>query len=155
MKSKMITLCAATMLTSVEAIAETTPEDVIDTLFEGMLAGDGSVIRALVMPGARLDRLQEDGSIRGGNFESWISWVDTQNNGDANEQIFGVQTMSRTDELATVWAPFTLVYKGDLVGCGVNQFTLAKSVDGWRVVYGIDKHEPKGTDCNAFRAGFE
>ncbi|WP_262693423.1 nuclear transport factor 2 family protein [Kordiimonas aquimaris] len=154
MKIKLVTLCAAAALSGA-AIAETTPEDVVNTLFDGMRAGDGSVIRALVVPDARLDRLNGDGSIRGGNFERWISWVDTQNDGDANEQIFGVQTMSRTDELATVWAPFTLVYKGEMVGCGVNQFTLAKSSDGWRVVYGIDKHEPKGTDCNAFRAGFE
>lgn len=135
--------------------ANDTPEDVINTLFHGMRAGDGSMIKALVMPDARLDRLQEDGSIRSGNFDSWINWVDTQNEGDADEQIFGVRTMSQTEELATVWAPFTLNYKGKLVSCGVNQFTLAKSSDGWRVVYGIDKHEPKGTDCAAFRAGFE
>lgn len=154
MKTKTITLCVAAALSG-GALADATPEDTINTLFDGMRAGDGSVIRALVMPDARLDRLEGDGTIRSGTFDRWINWVDTQNDGDADEQIFGVQTMSRTDELATVWAPFSLRYKGELVGCGVNQFTLAKSAEGWRVLYGIDKHEPKGTDCNAFRAGFD
>lgn len=132
--------------------AEETAEDVIVQLFDAMRAGDGDTIRAMVVADARLDRLQPDGTLRQGTFERWINWVGQQAEGDADEQIFSVETLSRTDELATVWAPFTIRYKGDLVGCGVNQFTLGKTADGWRILYGIDK--PAQEDCATFRENF-
>lgn len=155
MIKKLVSAAILLGTSSAASSATATPEDVVNILFDGMRAGNGDTIRALVMPDARLDRIEADGTIRSGTFERWISWVDTQNDGDADEQIFGVQTLSRSDEMATVWAPFSLIYKGELVSCGVNQFTLAKSGEGWRVVYGMDKHEPKGTDCKAFEDSFK
>lgn len=125
----------------------------MDQLFDAMRAGDGDALRALVVVDARLDRLQPDGSLRQGSFERWISWVDQQEEGDADEQIFSVQTLSKSAELATVWAPFTIMYKGELVGCGVNQFTLGKTGDGWRVLYGIDM--PSEADCTTFPDQFK
>lgn len=134
---------------SAGASAASTPEGVVDELFDAMRAGDGAALRALVVADARLDRLQPDGSLRQGTFERWISWVDQQSEGDADEQTFGVQTLSKSAELATVWAPFTIRYKGELVGCGVNQFTLGKTGEGWRVLYGIDM--PSTDDCTTYR----
>lgn len=133
--------------------AETTPEDVVVKLFDAMRAGDGDALRQLVVADARLDRLRPDGTLQQGPFERWISWVDTQEEGDADEQIFGVETLSRSPELATVWAPFTIRYKGDLVGCGVNQFTLGKTAEGWRVLYGIDM--PSQADCTTYPDQFK
>lgn len=134
------------------AAAEETAEDVVVQLFDAMRAGDGDTIRAMVVADARLDRLQPDGTLRQGTFDRWINWVGQQAEGDADEQIFSVETLSRTDELATVWAPFTIRYKGEMVGCGVNQFTLGKTADGWRILYGIDK--PAQEDCATFRENF-
>ena len=139
--------------TSVLADEPVSPEAAVTRLFEGMLAGNGAIISSLVAPGARLDRLQPDGSLKHGEFTSWIAWVDQQQPGDADEQIFAVKTLQRSAELATVWAPFQLHYKGEFVGCGVNQFTLARSKDGWRIVYAIDM--PYKGDCAAFRASLE
>jgi len=141
----------ATMLTLVlpSTAAADTPADVVNKLFAGMLAGDGAAISALVEADARLDRLRPDGSLHHGTFTDWINWVDQQEPGAANEQIFAVKTLSSSPALATVWAPFILHYKGELVGCGVNQFTLAKSNAGWRIMYGIDM--PHKGDCTKFR----
>jgi len=141
------------LVASMGAQAASTPEGVVDELFDAMRAGNGDALRVLVVADARLDRLQPDGSLRQGTFERWINWVDEQNKGDADEQIFGVQTLSKSAELATVWAPFTITYKGELVGCGVNQFTLGKTVDGWRVLYGIDM--PSEQDCAAYPDQFK
>lgn len=148
-------LCAAGVIGAFTSpvIAGSTAEDTVVELFDAMRAGDGNALRAIVLPEARLDRLQPDGSLRQGSFESWISWVDQQVQGDADEQIFGVETFSKTEELATVWAPFTIRYKGELVGCGVNQFTLGKTPDGWRILYGIDKQAQ--TDCATFPDQFK
>jgi len=141
------------MAASMGAHAASTPEGTVDELFDAMRAGSGDDIRALVVADARLDRLQPDGSLRQGSFERWISWVDEQNEGDADEKIFGVQTLSMSAELATVWAPFTIAYKGELVGCGVNQFTLGKTAEGWRVLYGIDM--PSELDCTTYPDQFK
>ena len=132
---------------------DSSPEAVLTTLFDAMRAGDGDAIRAVVLSDARLDRIRKDGSLQQGHFERWIRWVDLQNEGDADEQVFGVKVLSESPELATVWAPFTLRYKGDLVGCGINQFTIAKANAGWRVVYGIDIHVE--ADCETYPAQFE
>lgn len=147
-------LIAATLLafSSMVSASEVSPENMVVKLFDAMRAGNGAAITAMVVPDARLDRLRPDGSLQQGAFTRWIEWVDKQEAGDADEQIFGVQVMSRSPELATVWAPFSLTYKGEFIGCGVNQFTLAKSVDGWKFVYGIDM--PHRGDCDAFRARF-
>lgn len=150
-KILLASLCS--VLVAGTATAEMSAEQVVVKLFDAMRAGNGAAIRAMVAEDARLDRLQPDGSLRQGTFDRWITWVDQQSEGDADEQIFGVEVMSKTDELATVWAPFTIRYKGELVGCGVNQFTLGKTVDGWRILYGIDK--PAQTDCETYPEQFK
>lgn len=132
---------------------DSSPEAVLKTLFDGMRNGDGASIRAVVASDARLDRIKKDGSMQQGHFERWIRWVDQQEVGDADEQVFGVKVLSESPELATVWAPFTINYKGKLVGCGINQFTMAKAKAGWRIVYGIDIHVE--ADCSTYRDQFE
>jgi hypothetical protein len=138
---------------SVMARAASTPEETVHVLFDAMRSGNGDAIREIVLPKARLGRLQADGTIKDGTFESWITRVDGFNEGDADEQVFGVKTLSMSPELATVWAPFTIRFKGELVGCGVNQFTLAKTIEGWRIVYGIDM--PAQVDCETYPDRFK
>ncbi|PCI64742.1 MAG: hypothetical protein COB37_00150 [Kordiimonadales bacterium] len=150
--TKFVIIILALLAFSGASAADQTPKGIVDQLFAGMLAGDGAAISALVVEGAKLDRLQKDGTLKHGDFTGWIKWVDTQEAGDANEQIFSVKTLQMSPELATVWAPFELTYKGKLVGCGVNHFTLAKSNDGWRILYGIDM--PHDGDCATFRTNF-
>ncbi len=145
---KFMTVVVATLGIALPINAQSGAEEVVEKLFDAMRAGDGAAIRAMVVDDARLDRLQPDGSLRQGTFDRWINWVDQQAEGDADEQTFGVEVLSKSEELATVWAPFTIRYKGDLVGCGVNQFTLGKTAEGWRILYGIDM--PATTDCETF-----
>jgi len=146
-----IAICA--MITLSTAAMAATPVETIDKLFDAMRRGDGASIAALVEEDARLDRLQLDGTLKHGVFTDWINWVDQQEEGAANEQIFGVKTLQASPKLATVWAPFVIHYKGKLAGCGVNQFTLAKSNEGWRILYGIDT--PHDGDCSTYRSQFE
>lgn len=137
---------------SVSANATDTPENTVKMLFDAMRAGDGATIRSISAADARLDRLRADGRIQSGPMERWIRWVDTLKENEADEQIFGVQTLSLSPELATVWAPFTISLNGELKGCGVNQFTLAKTDKGWQVVYGIDI--ARDTDCKTYPEQF-
>jgi hypothetical protein len=133
---------------SLSAVNET-PEGAIQKLFDGMRAGNGQAIRQLVLEGAQLDRVTKDGELRRGGFERWINWVDQQSAGDADEEIFAVRTQE-FGGLATVWAPFILHYKGELAGCGVNQFTLARQETTWKIVHGIDT--AYDGDCSEFKS---
>jgi len=151
---KKIGMVAALALSfGTSAAEEQTPKQVVNRLFDAMRLGNGAAIAKLVVDEARLDRLKKDGSLHQGTFTDWINWVDQQEAGDADEQIFGVETFQKSPKLATVWAPFIIHYKGELVGCGVNQFTLAKSNEGWRILYGIDM--PHSGACGNYRKQFE
>lgn len=148
MKIRMA-LCAALLTFSPVQASDDTPEAVVHALFDAMRAGDGAAARALVNSGAALERLQADGSIKAGSFEKWTAWIDAQSPGDADEQIFNLETFSSVAGLATVAAPFVIYYKGELVGCGVNQFSLALTSEGWRIIHGIDV--PHIGDCTTYR----
>ncbi|WP_417458253.1 hypothetical protein [Kordiimonas sp.] len=148
---KIFVLVCAVLVTSlpVQAQEQGPAEAVVHALFDAMRAGDGAAARALVKAGAPLERLQADGTVKAGSFEKWTAWIDEQAPGDADEQIFAVKTFHSTAGLATVAAPFVIYYKGELVGCGVNQFSLALTSDGWRIIHGIDV--PYAGDCATYR----
>ncbi len=141
--------CASLFMSSSLLAINETPEGAIQKLFDGMRAGDGQAIRLLVLEGAQLDRVTKGGELRRGDFERWTNWVDQQSEGDADEEIFEVRTQE-FGGLATVWAPFILHYKGKLVGCGVNQFTLARQESAWKIVHGIDT--AYDGDCSKFKS---
>jgi len=151
MKSSLIAVLALGL--SMPAAAADSPVQLVTKLFDAMRAGDGDGIRALVLPDARLDRLKKDGSLHQGTFEKWAAWVDTLSPGQADEQVFGVRVLQASDDLATVWAPFQVSFDGEMVGCGFNQFTMAREASGWRILYGID--QPTGEECTIFRARIE
>ncbi len=132
--------------------AQETPRDTVDALFEAMRAGDGDAVLDLVADGAPLMRVEAEGNVRDSAFEDWAAWVSVQNDGDADEQIFAVSERIHGD-LASVWAPFILYYKGELVGCGVNQFTLAREKDAWTIIHGIDTQD--SGDCATFKDRYE
>lgn len=149
MRSFFISLLAAAF--AFAAHAQETPRDIVDALFDGMRSGDGEAVRDVVADQAPLMRVEADGSVRPSTFDGWADWVDVQNAGDADEQIFDV-SVNEHGNLASVWAPFILHYKGELAGCGVNQFTLARAKDSWVIIHGIDTQD--GGDCSTFKARY-
>jgi len=130
------------------AQSQETPREVVDALFDAMRSGDGDAVREQIADNAALARVQANGNVRASSFNDWADWVDAQNQGDADEQIFDV-TVNQSGNLASVWAPFILHYKGDLVGCGVNQFTLARTGGTWTIIHGIDTQDDG--DCSTFK----
>lgn len=145
---KIIGGLALAISMSVTVSAAETPEGTINDLFDAMRAGDGAAIRALwVNEDAKLARITPEGEYRNNGYTRWADWVDQQEQGDADERIFNVQ-VDEFGNLATVWAPFKIWYKGDLVGCGVNHFTLIKQEGDWRIAHGIDTQHTG--DCNTY-----
>lgn len=165
MKSGLLTALCLTVLLA-EAPAEpkashadmlapidlSTPEAAAYSMMRAMFQGDADMVDQIFIEGAQLRRVTTDGQLRSDGLQRWRDWVGTLEPGDAHEELFAV-TSERQGPLATVWAPFMITYQGELVGCGVNQLTLAKTDDAWRVVFGMDTSEPEGT-CEGFKARY-
>lgn len=115
---------------------------VLDQVFDAMRAGDADTLRTLLLPDTNLDRIAPGKEINRADSSGWIGWVETLKPGQADEQIYDVQVHVE-GPLAVAWAPFTIAIDGKLTSCGVNQFTLVKHSDGWKVAYLIDTHTPE------------
>lgn len=48
------------------------------------------------------------------------------------------------NNIAIVWAPYTLSLSGKFSHCGVDIFTLLKSAEGWKIVSTVYSVEPDG-----------
>ena len=136
-----------TLLITSNSIAAGTPEEkaevrsILDQVFDAMRAGDDEALKSLLLPDTKLDRIAPDKPVSRGDADGWIEWVGTLNPGQADEQIFDVE-IHVEGPLAVAWAPFTIAIDGELRSCGVNQFTLVKHTEGWKVAYLIDTHTP-------------
>lgn len=118
---------------------------ILDQVFDAMRAGDDETLKSLLLEDTKLDRISPDKPVERGDASGWIGWVGTLNPGQADEQIFDVE-IHVEGPLAVAWAPFTIAIDGELRSCGVNQFTLVKHAEGWKVAYLIDTHTPE--KCN-------
>ncbi len=48
------------------------------------------------------------------------------------------------NNIAVVWAPYTLSLSGKFSHCGVDIFTLLKTTEGWKIVSTVYSVEPEG-----------
>ena len=129
-----------------------TPEATAHSMMRAMYQGDAHMVDQVFIDGAQLRRVTTDGEIRPDGLQRWRDWVGSLQPGDAYEELFAVSSQ-QLGSLATVWAPFLVTYEGELVGCGVNQLTLAYAGGDWRVVFGMDTSEPKDT-CDDFKVRY-
>jgi hypothetical protein len=115
---------------------------VLDQVFDAMRAGDDETLKTLLLPDTRLDRITPDKPIKRNDSTGWIAWVGSLKPGQADEKLFDVK-IHVEGPLAVAWAPFTIAIDGELKSCGINQFTLVKYTEGWKVAYLIDTHTPQ------------
>ncbi len=134
-----------------------TPERTAYAVMIAMYRGDVEMIDQVFAPEGVLRRLSPTGEISPNGLEPWRDWVATLSPGQAHEELFDIQ-VEQFDRLATVWAPFVIRLNDEIVGCGVNQFTMAnQSADDapaeWRIIAGIDVQAPKER-CAGFRESY-
>ena len=53
-------------------------------------------------------------------------------------------TITIHKEIAVVWAPYALSFSGKFSHCGIDVFTLLKTLDGWKIVSTVYSVEPGG-----------
>ncbi|MEO1189588.1 MAG: hypothetical protein AAFW60_10990, partial [Pseudomonadota bacterium] len=128
------------------------PEATAYSMMRAMYQGDAEMVDQVFAEGATLRRVTHEGALRPDGLDRWRDWVGTLETGAAHEVLFGVESQL-FGNLATVWAPFTITVNGDLVGCGINQLTMARQGEAWRIVFGMDTNAPQET-CGDFRRAY-
>ena len=155
---RIVLFVSATCLTISNASAEpdmltpidlSSPEATAFSMMRAMFQGDAEMVDQVFLDGAQLRRVSSAGELGANGLVGWRDWVGSLEVGEAHEDIFGV-TSETFGTLASVWAPFVITYQGDVVGCGVNQMTMTKTEDGWKIVFVMDTQAPKET-CATFK----
>lgn len=130
-----------------------TPQGTAYSMMMAMYRGDAEMVDKIFIEGGRLSRVKADGSVEPNGLKRWRDWVGTLEMGQAHEELFGLK-VEQFERLATVWAPFVIRFDGTIVGCGVNQLSMARVDDGWRIVSGMDTPTPKAEGCAAFKVEY-
>jgi len=113
----------------------------IKTLFDGMRAGDSTVLRSVLHPAAHLQSsfTNKEGVpvLRGGSVDRWVASVGTPHDEIYDEKIWSYKVRI-DDNLASVWTEYTFYLGEKLSHCGVNAFHLANTADGWKISHITD-----------------
>ena len=117
-------------------IDETAVIGVIKTLFDGMRAGDSTMVQDLFADKATLSSIiqnREGKIMKRTNFAAGlVTAIGTPHDEVWDEQIWSYD-VKIDGQMANAWTEYTF-YRGDqLSHCGVNSFELIHLEDGWRI----------------------
>lgn len=134
-------------LVSTPALAQTPEADVqrvIDSLFDGMRAGDSTQVRSAFYPGALLGRATDQG-LRTGPIDGFVNAVGSPHDQVWDERIWDV-TIQVDQRLATAWMEYAFYLGDTLHHCGVNSMHFYRTDDGWKIAYLVDTD--RGLTCD-------
>ncbi len=110
-----------------------------ESLFDAMRQADADGIRAAFAPEAILERVVGDGNLQQTRIDDFANAIAGHEKGQVDERVFNV-AIQWFENLATIWAPFTLHIDGELKACGVNQITFANLTGEWKIIHLVDRH---------------
>lgn len=119
----------------------------IERLFDGMRAGDSSMVRTAFLPEAQLQTIAQDESgetiVRSQPIDGFLQVIGTPREEVLDERIWSYDI--RVDgPLATVWTPYSFFLGEHLSHCGVNAFQLINTRSGWKISQIIDTRRREG-----------
>lgn len=108
----------------------------VEMLFDGMRAGDSSMLRKAFLPTCTLTSISKNAKdslvTHQSDIAGFIKAVGTPHNEKWDERIYDIK-ISVDGPMAIVWAPYKF-YLGDKFShCGVNVFTLLQTNAGWKI----------------------
>ncbi len=129
--------------------AELAVKAVVDKLFDGMRAGDSSMVRDAFHSTATFvttfTSKKGDKVVQQGNVEEFINAVGTPHEPVWDERISSYQ-INVDGNLASVWTDYEF-YVGDKFShCGVNSFQLFDSKAGWKIINITDTRRRSSCD---------
>jgi hypothetical protein len=126
--------------------AEAEVHGVVQRLFDGMRAGDSTVVRSVFHPDARLVSVgvrNGEPMMRTEAIDNFVRAVGSPQDRVWDERIWDVEVRS-DGNLATAWMQYAF-YLGDTFShCGVNAFQFFRDTAGWRVIQITDTRRREG-----------
>ena len=129
-----------------------TPEEeiqsVIETLFDGMRAGDSSMVASAFTGDAIMQTISmnREGVVTKseGSLSRFLEVVGSPRPDILDERILGYEIKVDGD-LASAWTPYQFYVGDNFSHCGVNSFQLARLDGEWKVIYIVDTR--RRTEC--------
>ncbi|MFQ5571697.1 MAG: nuclear transport factor 2 family protein [Rhodothermales bacterium] len=133
------------------SVAAQTPEEevraAVEYLFDGMRAGDSTMVRSIFYESALLGRAFYEGDtsvLRAGPVDGFVRAVGSPHDQVWDERIWDV-TIRVDQNLASAWMQYAFYLGDQFHHCGVNSMQLFRSDEGWKIVYLLDTD--RGDDC--------
>jgi hypothetical protein len=141
---KLLTLFICSLLTTTlqaQNNDEKAVKTTVETLFKAMKSGDSSLVRSVVMDGARLETVLKDKAgkivVKSDKIDGFIKAIGTPHKEIWDERISSID-IKIDGELATAWTPYHFYLDQKPLHCGANAFQLVKTADGWKIWSIID-----------------
>ena len=114
----------------------------VEQIFEGMRTANADLVREVLAPGVRFSGVGEDGAVSVQSLDGWLDAIGTSE-GRWDEQIYDVE-VKIDGNMASVWAPFTFYFDGDISHCGINSIELMRDAAGWKITQIADTRRTEG-----------
>ena len=120
----------------------------IETLFDGMRAGDSSAVSKVFTDNATMQSIfkNRDGNtvINSGSLMNFKNAIGTPHEQVWDERVANIQ-INIDGEMATAWVPYSFYLGDNFSHCGVNSFQFAKTSEGWKAISIVDTR--RRTNC--------
>lgn len=150
---RTLMICALVSLLPSATLPAQTPEEsealaVVTRLFDGMRAGDSTMVRSTLHPSARLVSASErEGApvLQSESMDGFVAAVGSPHEKVWDERIWDTEVRI-DDRLATVWTQYAFFLGPDLSHCGVDAFQLFRAEDGWKIFQIADTRRREGCE---------
>jgi len=127
----------------------------IKQMFDGMRAGDSSMISAVFVRDARMGTAAKNREgkvvLREGSLDRFLTQMATPHDEVYDEKIWSYEV--RVDgPLAYVWTEYTFYLGKKQLHCGYNVFELVKFDEGWKITSIVDTRRKE--NCKTPEQGF-
>lgn len=120
----------------------------IETLFDGMRAGDSSAVSKVFLPKATMQSISKDREgntvISTGSLSGFKNAVGTPHDKVWDERVANIQ-INIDGDMATAWVPYSFYLGENFSHCGVNSFQFIRTADGWKALSIVDTR--RKTNC--------
>ncbi len=120
----------------------------IRTMFDGMRAGDSSMVHSVISDEAVMKTIGRDREtrkpvVRESALADFLKQVGTPHDAVWDEKVLSFE-IKIDGPMATAWVPYEFYVGENFSHCGVNNFTLFKSDSAWKIIYLIDTRKREG-----------
>lgn len=139
--SSLLLIFTVSLNLQAQSSVEAEVQKTIETLFDGMRAGDSSMVASAFTKDAIMQTVatNREGKVVkiSGDLSQFLNIIATPREQVLDEQIASYD-IKVDAELATAWTPYKFYVGENFSHCGVNSFQLAKLEGAWKIVYIVD-----------------